>query len=319
MFFRDHEDIKLFVDEFTAAQFPDEQFQYARIYKSNDFPDDKQVYRVKSDTKDFALKINSRIGFSEVLRQEFKNLSDVEKRFIGHDSLKVVHPVYLSPSGKFMVVEYTQGKTLIEMIDDQADPKKILQVYRKAGGWINCLHGADEEKRAKFWPNWMVEKFDDLLKYETIVADRSVYLAYVHWLKSKLQNLEGRRDIRVLSHGDMHGNNLIVHRGNTYGIDFSETKYKLAIYDLVDLLKMDVRISAPLSELGDNGVIRKNYEMFFRKYKHPVDHELLNSCIKARLLMDWLNIRETAYKKSSYQRRKFVELEKRLSVAFAEA
>jgi thiamine kinase-like enzyme len=153
------------------------------------------------------------------------------------------------------------------------------------------------------------------LVHDTPKAAASTYSPMINMLRRQGESLTRRHDTCGFTHGDFHGRNLLLGKGATYGIDFTEATEKLLVYDIVDFLKMDIFRPATPDALDRSGILRANKEMFLRQYSHPLDIDILDFCIRARLLIDWLSITQSKYDSSSFQRRKFYLLHDRLKQA----
>lgn len=73
---------------------------------------------------------------------------------------------------------------------------------------------------------------------------------------------------------------------------------KPALYDIVDFLKVDIYRTGVLADVDRSGVTRQCKAMFFKLYRHSIDLELLNFCLRGRLLMDGIFITGERHHKS---------------------
>jgi hypothetical protein len=105
--------------------------------------------------------------------------------------------------------------------------------------------------------------------------------------------------------------------GITYAFDLTEARMKLAIYDIVDFLKVDIYRDGTGEMIDRSGIIASHREMFFRGYKHSVQPELFDVAMRGRLLIDWASITQQAYfEDRDGQRKQFARLKERLDIAF---
>jgi Ser/Thr protein kinase RdoA (MazF antagonist) len=129
----------------------------------------------------------------------------------------------------------------------------------------------------------------------------------------------GTRDTHATSHGDFHGENIMLGPGMTYAFDFTEARAKMAVYDVVDFLKVDVYRDTPAPEIDEAGITKIHREMFFKGYKHPINRHVLNVSLRGRMLLDWVSITQASHTKIREDRILFRNLKPRLDIAFAKA
>ncbi|OUS37571.1 hypothetical protein A9Q94_05735 [Rhodobacterales bacterium 56_14_T64] len=162
----------------------------------------------------------------------------------------------------------------------------------------------------------MFEEIEEILSNALPQAAASEYHPFLDQMLKDSALFANSEDTLVFSHGDFHGDNLILGPGVTYGLDFTEASEKLAVYDIVDFMKADIFRDGPVDEVDRSGILQHNKDMFFRKYRHPINREILDFCIRGRLLIDWIGISKEAHSKSRFQRTKFSRLADRLTLAF---
>ena len=107
-----------------------------------------------------------------------------------------------------------------------------------------------------------------------------------------------------MCHGDFHPGNLLDAGDRLLGLDFFDTGRKLAVYDMVDFLKGDIRTDAPAGEIDAGGVRRQVRAALLEGYGQPVDEALLSFLLRAQLLIDWLHIDASLYAGSAFQQTK---------------
>jgi thiamine kinase-like enzyme len=304
------------LNEFKNVLKCDVDFQVECIFKSNAFPNERQVFKLTSNNQEFALKIDTQSEKTGRLKAEFDTLKRLHSYFQAFPKFDVVRPIYLANNGSFFVTEYINAPSAIATVSSSNDQKKIAQVFRRSGIWLNHLHQIETHEDTKFWPGWMLKEIDNPVYHQLTKASQSVYEPAIMSLKNSAHILRGKSARKVFSHGDLHGNNILIGKGTTCGLDCTESKPKLAVYDIVDIITMDVLINADPSDIGRMGIVEQNYTKFFRGYNLPINHEILNFCIRARLLISWLKISKDRYEKSKFQRNKFHEHEKRIHAAF---
>ncbi|MBO9447794.1 phosphotransferase [Ruegeria sp. R14_0] len=307
--------VKAYIREFcdTCLQAP--VTGYDCIYRSHAFADTRSVVVLHTPSQAFALKIDTTSPTTDRLKSEFELLSALHQYFDGNETSRVVRPVYLSPGGSFLVTEYIDRPTAVDLIYNSADDKQVAQVYRRAGSWLHDLHARYPPTRYAFKPRWMTDSLSELIQaVPRDIAHQS--RAMVENMLAEGARLKGIEDLRVFSHGDFHGQNLIVGQGKTIGLDFTEARDKLAVYDIVDFLKADIFRQTHASDVDRSGILTRNKDMFFRLYRHPINVEILDYCIRGRLLKDWLALWRTDHDCSAFEKDRRNRLGDRLQVSF---
>ncbi|MFA3919593.1 phosphotransferase [Ruegeria hyattellae] len=306
-----------YVDEFARACLGGASPTFDCIYRSSNFPQTRLVMRVSTADESYALKIDSESPLTGRLKAEFGVLQDLHTYFQGNETSQVVRPVYYSPGHAFFVTVFIDRPTAVDLIYDSPDDGKVAQVYRRAGSWLHDLHRFRTPTHIPFWPQWMMESTRELAKTARpdIAQDCRMMM---NIMRADAGRLRSQPDLRVFSHGDFHGLNLILGQGTVFGLDFTEVIEKLAVYDIVDFLKADVFRDDTGQDLDRSGILRKNKEMFFRLYRHPIDMDILDFCIRGRLLKDWLEISGEDYNPTEFEAQKSRHLQHRLRRALTE-
>lgn len=303
------------VAEFLSYVNTDATGQVECIYRSHAFPNSRLVLKVQTEPATYALKIDTESPDTGRLRDEFDLLTKLNIHFEDNPTTQVIRPVYLSDTNSFFVTEFIDRPTAVDLIYNSTDDDQVAQVFRRAGSWLNDLHSRQLPVSYAFRPKWMTDSISDLLDavpYE--ISDQS--RRWVNIMFAEAARLKGVEDIRVFSHGDFHGQNLIIGQGKTIGLDFTEAREKLAVYDIVDFLKADIFREGGASDVDRSGILKKNKDMFFRRYKHPLNTEILDFCIRGRLLKDWLFLHQRRHDCSEFEEHKRERLGIRLRQVF---
>lgn len=249
------------------------------------------------------------------MRAEFDILTRLTRFFDRHATSRVVRPHYMSPGGMFFVSEFIDRPTAVDVIHNSDDVDQVARIYRRAGAWLHDLHGFQPATEYEFRPRWMTDAINELL--QSVPAHiRTLGGQMAEDLENSAQHLKGIPDTRVFSHGDFHGQNLIVGKGDMIGLDFTEVREKLAVYDIVDFLKSDIFRDAAPSDVDRSGILKQNKDMFFRRYRHPIHMGILDFCIRGRLLKDWLASWQTDHRCSAFEEARRHRLGDRLRIAF---
>ncbi len=283
--------------------------------RSHAFPDTRLVWKVETSNRSYALKLDTLSPETGRLRKEFDLLVQLTEHFKTSQNNRVVRPVYMSPSGVFMVTEFVERPTATDIIYNSEDDAQVAQVYRRAGSWLHDLHGVQNATDYAFRPRWMIDSIrEQSAQVPSHISDISQPMVEVFLAEAAA--LKNRHDLRVFSHGDFHGLNLIMGQGTAIGLDFTEARDKLAVYDIVDFLKADIFRDGANRDIDRSGVLTRNKEMFFRQYRHPIDTQILDCCLRGRLLKDWLRLWQPDFTCSEFELRKRERLQLRLQQAF---
>ncbi|MCF2869653.1 aminoglycoside phosphotransferase family protein [Octadecabacter sp. G9-8] len=289
------------------------------IYRSYEFPKTRQVWKVELGAEAFALKLDYEADSDGRLAKEFRELQNLSAHFAKYDKLGIATPVYLSPTGTFCVTEFLDHKTAGERLQAVESDQTRRQVFRRAGLWLHAMHEYEPQKRKEFWGNWMVKELDEIVARGEMQApaDDVAYMrAILHEQTRKVNRI---RDTHATSHGDFHGENIMLGPGMTYGFDFTEARAKMAVYDVVDFLKVDIYRDTPVAEIDNTGITKAHRDMFFKGYKHKIDKGVLDVSLRGRLLLDWASITRESHAKIRADRILYRNLKPRLDIAFAKA
>jgi hypothetical protein len=83
-------------------------------------------------------------------------------------------------------------------------------------------------------------------------------------LVDQIDAVQMMKDTRFWSYGDFHSENMMLSPGMTCAFDLTEAHMKLAIYDIVDFLKVDIYSEGTGETIDQSGIIASHREMFFR-------------------------------------------------------
>ena len=307
--------IREFADARGFVGMPDHRM----IYCSADFPTTRQVWQVILGPDIYALKLDFEAEPDGRLSKEYHELEAMRAHFAKYDKLDLVTPVYLSPTGQFCVTEFIDFLTAGQRLQSVDNEQTRRQVFRRAGLWLHALHEYHPIKRKEYWGNWMPIEVDDIVARNEMQADPADVAVFRDKLKAQIRKVNKIRDSHAWSHGDFHGENLMLGPGATYGFDFTEARRKMAVYDIVDFLKVDIWRRSPINELDSAGITKLHREMFFKGYKHPINKDVLDVSIRGRLLIDWVSITREGYATREDRRTTFDRFKTRLDVAFGKA
>lgn len=308
--------INAMVREFAAHMGFDGTPEVSLIFISHLLPDERQVFQIGLGDDRYAMKVDFTSDVSARLAREYEDLQRMSAHFKKYDKLGTATPIYLSESGTFFVMNYLGFRTAGQRLKESQQLQTTRQVYRRAGLWLTAMHEYKEQKRSPFYGEWMPEEVAARMNDGKMQAPFAEVGRMRDMLEEQVAEVQLTKDTRVWSHGDFHSENMMLGPGMTYAFDLTEARMKLAIYDIVDFLKVDIYRQMPGEEIDSSGIIAAHREMFFRGYKHKVKPELFDVAMRGRLLIDWASIEKGPYKKRESQRIRYSRLKDRLDIAF---
>ncbi len=311
--------INAMIREFAAARGFVGMPEHRLIYTSADFPETRQVWQVALGPDVYALKLDHEADSDGRLTKEFHELQNLLDHFAQYDKLAVVKPVYLSPGGTFCVTEFLDLQTAGTRLNDSANEQNRRQVFRRAGLWLHAMHEYKPQKRKEWWGNWMVKELDEIVARGDMQADPDDVALMRAILREQIHKVNRTRDIHASSHGDFHSENMMLGPGVIYGFDLTEARAKMAVYDIVDFLKIDIHRDTPVDGLDSAGITALHRQMFFKGYKHKINQDVLDVSLRGRLLIDWASITKASHSRHEFSRSKFRKLKHRLDIAYAKA
>ncbi|WP_375280087.1 aminoglycoside phosphotransferase family protein [Pseudooctadecabacter sp.] len=291
--------------------------QVSRIFTSPVAPDARQVLKVTLGTQTFALKVDMTSHETGRLTEEFEGLKDLSAHFAQYDKLGTVTPLYLSPGGRFFAMDYLNHKTAGQRLQGREQDQTARQVYRRTGMWLSAMHDFKPQKKGQFHGRWMLVEIDALIEAGQLQADVHQLRRMRNILSEQIETTGNTKDIRAWCHGDFHSENIMMGPGMTYAFDLTEARMKMALYDAVDFLKVDVFRPFEPGDVDASGLITAHREMFFKGYKHRIKQHLFDIAMRGRLLIDWAAITRDAYANSEIDRKRFDRIKPRLEIAFS--
>jgi len=290
--------------------------QVSRIFRSPVVPDERQVLKVTFGTQTYAMKVDVTSNTTGRLQDEFAGLQKLGAHFATYEKLGTVTPLYLSPGGQFFSMDYLNHQTAGQRLQGRDQDQTARQVYRRTGLWLSAMHDFKPQKKGQFHGRWMMVELNALLEAGQMQADVHLVRKFRDLLSAQVEKTGNTKDIRAWCHGDFHSENIMMGPGMTYAFDLTEARMKMALYDAVDFLKVDVFRPFEAGDVDASGLITAHREMFFKGYKHPIKHDLFEIAMRGRLLIDWAAITRHAYANSEIDRKRFDRIKPRLEIAF---
>lgn len=288
----------------------------ARIFTSPVLPLERQVLRVVLGSDVYALKIDFTSDVTARLAKEFEGLKQLNAHFQGYDKLGTATPIYLSKAGTFFAMNFLDFNTAGQRLQQSQSLQTTRQVYRRAGLWLTAMHEFKDPKQGKFDGKWMVHEINARIEDGHMEAPLAAVERMRDALREEIVEVHHTKSTRAWSHGDFHSENIMMAPGMTYAFDLTEARMKMALYDTVDFLKVDIYRKMEGEEVDRSGIIAAHREMFFKGYKHTIKPKLFEVAMRGRLLIDWASIEKSGYAKNESQRLQFLRLKQRLDVAF---
>ncbi|MBV0912669.1 aminoglycoside phosphotransferase family protein [Anianabacter salinae] len=257
-----------------------------------------------------AVKIDLRGDDTGRLAREHVQLVRLRPLFAAADGAALIEPILLGGNGRFLVTGLVEAPTMLETLDAGPAPADARALFTAAGRWLRVLHSADTAEIAPFWPRWMIERLQELASGPA-QADPARAQAVTNAIAERLRALRGTNATEGLCHRDFHANNLLFDGQTATGLDLTEVTRKLALYDIVDLLRADVQLVLD-GPLHPSGIAQTTIEAFVAGYGPLPDPRLFEAAMQARLAMDWLTVTPERFATSAAQRHRFDTLSLRL-------
>ncbi len=290
--------------------------EFSRIFVSPVAPKERQVLMVVLGQTKYAIKVDTTSPETGRLEREFKGLQALNAHFAGYEKLGTATPIYLSPSKTFFAMDYLDHLTAGQRLEGRELDQTTRQVYRRAGMWVSAMHEFKPQKRGQFHGRWMIGEIDDLINANEMQASVQDVQRMRDQLSAQVEKTGNTKDIRAWCHGDFHSENIMMGPGMTYAFDLTEARMKMALYDAVDFLKVDVFRPFKAADLDASGLIAIHREMFFKAYKHKINQSLFEVAMRGRLLIDWAAISKRDYASLEIDRTRFDRIKERLDIVF---
>lgn len=307
---------KAIVREFAQHMGFDGIPQFSCVFVSPVAPTERHVLKVTLGETSYALKFDATSPETGRLEDEYSGLQELSAHFGGYDKLGTATPLYMSPSKTFFAMDYLDHKTAGERLQGREQDQTARQVYRRAGMWLSAMHDFKPHKRGQFHGRWMLVEIDALLEAGQMQAAVEDIDRMRTMLSVQVEKTGNTKDIRAWCHGDFHSENIMMGPGMTYAYDLTEARMKMALYDAVDFLKVDVHRPFKPEDIEASGLIAAHREMFFKGYKHKVNPKLFDVAMRGRLLIDWVTITKEQYSTNERDRSRFGHLQRRLNIVF---
>lgn len=303
------------VEEFAQSLSEPQKFELDDIIQARNFRDERCIFLLSSEVRKIAIKFDKTSPTKGHLKREFERLLELDSYFQNLQNFDVIKPLYLSDSGLFFVTEQVQAPTAIQAVREPSVMLPRTDVYRRAGEWLHHMHSSGPQEVAKFWPGWLMKRINDPQTLANTLVKPEVYEPLMDHITACAHKARGNKILKCVSHGDFHGNNLLMSEAVTYGLDLTAMGVNFAVHDITKLFMMDVVLDADAASLDKSGIVAQHTQAFFDAYKHPIDAGVLGFCVKARMLITLLRTTAQSYAASKYQQRKFGELLKRVQFA----
>ena len=302
------------ISEFIMKMLPGKTYGKTCINQSGNKENARCVFllRVRGNG-DFALKFDPESGRSGRLEREANWLKTLGGHFAGYENLSVPELFYLSEDRSFIVTRFADGESANNLLLQKKDPS---DTYKFAARWLSALHKYSDGTQQKFMSDWIFDAIDNLTITQTPAARRRTYLPWISRLYDEAEELNGRPQLKCISHGRFYPRNLLVSRSSATGMDLSTIEEKLGLYDVVDFMSNDPYRQISDADISKSGVSKQAVETFFEHYSPTFDPQVFAFMMRARLLIDFLKITPQDYSKHKNKRTQSALLERRLEIAF---
>lgn len=149
------------------------------LHKNSDPGRNQMVFLIHHENGEkFALKKDFKAD-TRWIEKEYRLFQKLRRHFNSCDHSDVVEPLFLGSDQSFHVTRFVKGRTAADMLRMSDDPKQQLQVFRRAGKWLNMLHHCQPTEPEKIWMNWMITQFDKQLSLPDRKAAPEQYQPFI--------------------------------------------------------------------------------------------------------------------------------------------
>lgn len=164
------------------------------------------------------------------LARQARRQAQVWKALAGDGTARVPQPFRHEASPRALVMEDAVTASAAAIWQGGLSAERQLHQLQRCGDWLGAFHG----------PTLAVAPFDPAphLRWLARLAPPEGEAAeLVPWLERQAEDAAGQPVLRAVTHRDLHLKNLILRpNGQTYGLDFENTRPDIALRDLLMLL-----------------------------------------------------------------------------------
>nr|WP_255596710.1 phosphotransferase [Cognatishimia sp. MH4019] len=292
-------------------------YDLVHLANSSVNPEARSVFRLRHADGDLALKLDLDGLETDRPAREYNTLVRLAPAFAKTPHVGLIDPVWVDPDGLALLTKFVTGPTALQAATDDPTAENLTVLGRKGAQFLNVLHKAEPAEEIGYWPDWVVKRLTNLASKTGSCAPQIGASACRKLIQSFRKLSDANRRVacmKMLAHGDFHGGNLIISETAATGLDMTEIRHKLGLYDTVDYLtSLDIQrpdLEEPLSDLGVHPALD---EAFTETYTHPLPRDVLRCAMLGKWLILAFKITEARHAASRFQRVKLIRLRNRLA------
>ena len=279
-------------------------------------PEARSVFRLRHTDGDLALKLDLDGAETHRPTREFDTLTRLKPAFAGTKQAALINPVWCDPENLGLITKFVSGPTALRSATEAPSGENLTLLGARGAQFLNTLHTAEPSEEIGYWPDWVLKRLTALAsktgaRTPQIGADACTRLIQRFRQISNAQR--GTPCLKTLAHGDFHGGNLIVADAPT-GLDMTEIRRKLGLYDAVDYLtSLDIQRPDLDTALTDMGLHPALDEAFTATYEHALPRDVLRCAMLGKWLILTFKITQARHAASRFQRVKLTRLQARIA------
>ncbi len=292
-------------------------YDLVHLANSSVNPEARSVFRLRHTDGHMALKVDLDGVETGRPAREYKTLTQLAPAFANTPDVRLIDPVWVDRDGLALLTKFISGPTALQAATDDPTAENLTVLGRKGAQFLNVLHKAEPVKEIGYWPDWVVKRLTGLASKTGSRAPQMGTSGCRNLIRAfrKLSDTQrGTACWKTLAHGDFHGGNLIISETAATGLDMTEMRRKLGLYDAVDYLtSLDIQrpdLEEPLSDLGVHPALD---ESFTKTYGHPLPRDVLRCAMLGKWLILAFKITAARYAASRFQRVKLIRLQARIA------
>lgn len=291
---------------------------YDLIHLSNSSvdPEARSVFRLHHADGDLALKLDLDGAETHRATREYKTLMHLLPAFARSRNATLITPVWCDPDEIGLISTFASGPTALQSAQDDPSSDNLAVLGMKGALFLNVLHAADPVEDIGYGPDWVTQRLTTLGAKTGARAPQIGAAACAELIRTFRRISTAQRGAscqKCLAHGDFHGGNLILSEKTT-GLDLTEIRRKLGLYDAVDYLtSLDLQrpdTDGPLTDLGLHPALDT---AFCESYRHPLPRDVLRCAMLGKWLILTFKVTRARHEASAFQREKLIRLQARLA------
>lgn len=275
------------------------------------------MFRLHHGDGDLALKLDLDGAVTGRLVREFDTLTNLRPAFERASDTALIDAVWRDPEALGLISKFVPGPTALRAAIDDPSPENLALLGRHGALFLNVLHTSEPSEEIGYGPGWVTKRLTTLACKTGARAPR-IGAAACNDLIQAFREIsaaqQGTICLKTRAHGDFHAGNLIVSNGIGTGLDVTEVRRKLGLYDVVDYLSsVDIQRAELDTELTDLGLHQALDDAFTDAYSCSLPRGVLRCAMLGKWLILLFKITEARFTASRFQRVKLKRLQARIA------